>query len=309
MDKDFRICLIKLLYSLALRLTYITFQFHQIMRILLLLFALAFTTCQMPGPSSDLVMCHDPGSAVDEFAMFASESEFRAAHPDPKPIKIINEGEVIEFPVEGQENGRGYRVMVDKNSQKYLLLFHEWWGLNDYVKREADMWSKELNVNVLAIDLYDGKVATTSEDAGKLMQANNAERSIALIKAAADFLGEKAEFSTMGWCFGGGWSLQASLVLEDKAKYCVMYYGMPEKDTDKLNKLSAKVLMIHPNKDKWITGEVVTQFQDNMKAADKSLEVYHFDADHAFANPSSPRYNEEHAVQARKYVHAFLENF
>ncbi|MEZ4893365.1 MAG: dienelactone hydrolase family protein [Saprospiraceae bacterium] len=55
--------------------------------------------------------------------------------------------------------------------------------------------------------------------------------------------------------------------------------------------------MIHPNKDKWITGEVVTQFQDNMKAADKSLEVYHFDADHAFANPSSPRYNEEHAVQ------------
>jgi carboxymethylenebutenolidase len=187
-----------------------------------------------------------------------------------------------------------------------LLLFHEWWGLNDYIRNEASAWVHELGINVLAVDLYDGKTATTAEDAGALMQACDPDRAKAIIQAAVKFVGDDADFRTMGWCFGGGWSLQATLLAGDRAKACVMFYGMPEKDVDKLKSLQTDVLMIHAKKDKWINDEVVAEFKENMSSAGKSLTVKEYDADHAFANPSSPRYNDQAAKEARAAVRAYL---
>ncbi len=111
----------------------------------------------------------------------------------------------------------------------------------------------------------------------------------------------------MGWCFGGGWSLQATLLLKEKSKACVMFYGMPEKDVEKLKTLSQNVLFVHAQKDKWINDEVVATFEANMKTAGKNLTVARYDADHAFANPSSPRYHEASAKQARETVKRFLK--
>lgn len=265
-------------------------------------FLLAFLSCQnQPAP---IPMCHD---ASAEFASFASDQEFRQAHPAPKPVALVHGGKNIEFPVEGGANGRGFLMTAHGQSNKYLLLFHEWWGLNDYVRNEASYWVHTLGINVLAVDLYDGKVTDSPDEAGKLMQACDAERAQAIIKGAAKYLGDDADFRTMGWCFGGGWSLQASLLLGEKAKACVMYYGMPEKDLDKLKTLQTDVLMIHAQKDKWINDEVVAEFQKNMASAEKSLTVKEYDADHAFANPSSPRYNDAAATAARQVVLDYLK--
>ena len=271
-------------------------------KLLFFCFLLAFLSCQNQQPP--IPMCHD---ASAEFAAFASDREFRDAHPAPKPVAVVHGGKMIEFPVEGGANGRGFLMTAHGQSSKYLLLFHEWWGLNDYVRNEASYWVHTLGINVLAVDLYDGKVATTAEEAGKLMQGCDAERAAAIIKGGAKFLGEKADFRTMGWCFGGGWSLQASLLLGDKAKACVMYYGMPEKDMDKLKSLQTDVLMIHAKNDKWINDEVVAEFQKNMASADKTLTVKEYDADHAFANPSSQGYNDEAAKAARAVVLEYLK--
>ncbi|MBL7825851.1 MAG: dienelactone hydrolase family protein [Saprospiraceae bacterium] len=278
------------------------------MKKLIFLAVLALSACQYAEPASDLVMCHDPNNALDLFAAFAGDPQFRSMHPDPASTEVNSEGAFIQFPVEGGPDGRGFLVKAAKKTNRYLLLFHEWWGVNDYIKNEAAMWSKELKINVLAVDLYDGKVASTSEEAGKLMQANDAKRSSAIVLGAAKHLGEKANFRTMGWCFGGGWSLQASLLLKEKSKACVMFYGMPEKDVEKLKQLQPKVLFVHAMKDKWINDEVVATFETNMKAANKSLTVSRYDADHAFANPSSPRYNETNAKQARDTVKSFLKS-
>lgn len=249
-------------------------------------------------------MCHD---ASAEFAAFASDRTFRDAHPTPKPVARLHGGKNIEFPVEGGANGKGFLMTAHGQSTKYLLLFHEWWGLNDYIRNEASYWVHTLGINVLAVDLYDGKVTDSPDEAGKLMQACDPKRAAAIIQGATKFLGENVDFRTMGWCFGGGWSLQASLMLGDRAKGCVMFYGMPEKDQDKLKTLSADVLMIHAKQDKWINDEVVAGFQKNMTSAGKSLRVEAFDADHAFANPSSPRYNEEAARAARAKVVEYLK--
>ncbi len=269
------------------------------------LFALAFRP-QPVKTAPAMPMCHDVASATAEFAAFAGDKSFLAAHPSPLAIEFAGKGKMIEFPVEGGAKGHGFLVKAPKKTDKYLLLFQEWWGLNDYVKNEAAMWSKELKINVLAIDLYDGKVATTAEEAGKLMQANDPARSSALILGAAKHLGGKANFRTLGWCFGGGWSLQAALLLKSKTKACVMYYGMPEKDVAKLKGLASDVLFIHASQDQWITDQVVADFETNMKSAGKTVMVSRYDANHAFANPSSPRYNEPSAKASRAVVKAYL---
>ncbi len=277
------------------------------MKKLLFLLVLALSACQYAEPSANLAMCHDPNDALEEFSLFANDKNFLNAHPSPLPTETIAEGEIIEYPVEDGANGKGYLLKAKKKTNKYLLLFHEWWGLNDYIKNETALWGKELGINVLAIDLYDGKVATTSDEAGALMKANDPKRSSAIILGAAKYLGDDANFRTMGWCFGGGWSLQAALLLKEKAKGCVVYYGMPEKDVEKLKTLQCAVLMIHPTQDQWINAEVVSDFETNMKAAGKKLSVHHYEANHAFANPSSPRYNEAEAKAARKVAKAFLK--
>ena len=255
-----------------------------------------------------MVMCHDPNNAIDAFATFANDKGFLDAHPSPLPAEFFHQGTMVEFSVDEGDKGHAYFAKAQKSTNKYLLVFQEWWGLNDYIKNEADMWSNELGVNVLAIDLYDGKVATTAEEAGKLMQGCDPKRATALIEGAAKYAGDKANFRTIGWCFGGGWSLQAAILLKNKVKACVMYYGMPEKDTEKLKNLSSSVLFIHPTQDKWITADVVSEFEKNMKTDGKTLTVRHYDADHAFANPSSARYNDAAAKDARAAAKAYLKS-
>ncbi len=268
--------------------------------LLLSLFACRQTQNSMP-------MCHDPNNATAQFASFANEREFLNAHPAPLPTELTHAGTMVEFPVEGGANGHAFLVKSHAKTNKYLLLFQEWWGLNDYVKNEAAMWSHELGINVLALDLYDGKVAATPDEAGALMQANDPARSLAIIKGAAQYAGADADFRTLGWCFGGGWSLQAALALGARVKGCVMYYGMPEKDVEKLRTLQTDVIFIHAKQDQWITDAVVSEFEQNMKATGKTLTVYHYDANHAFANPSSPRYNESEAKASRAVVKTYLQ--
>jgi carboxymethylenebutenolidase len=268
---------------------------------------LFLSACQYADPVSDLAMCHSSGDAVAAFSMFANDKNFQLAHPSPTPEVGTFDGKMIEFPVDGGAIGKGYLVENAKKTNKYLLLFHEWWGLNGNIKNEASLWSKELGVNVLAIDLYDGKIATNAEDAGKMMQANSATRSKNIILGASNYLGDNVTLATMGWCFGGGWAFQATLLLHDKTKACIMYYGMPEKDVEKLKSLEADVLMIHASQDRWITNDVVAAFEANMKLAGKKLTVNRYDADHAFANPSNPHYNEANAKAARVAAKAFLK--
>ena len=255
-----------------------------------------------------MAMCHDPNNAIESFAAFANDQAFLDAHPSPLPVEMKHQGVMVEFPVADGANGKAFLVKAHGKTDKYLIIFQEWWGLNDYVKREAAMWSHELGINVLALDLYDGKVAATSEEAGKLMQGADAKRISAIIEGAAKFAGDKADFRTLGWCFGGGWSLQGTLLLKDKVKACVMYYGMPEKDVEKLKTLPTDVVFIHASKDQWINDAVVAEFETNMKTAGKTLTVHRYDADHAFANPSSPRYNEQAAKASRAVVKAYLQN-
>jgi len=252
--------------------------------------------------------CSKPAS-TETFALFTKDKNFVATHMEPLSFSLADPlGKEITFKTPDGGEGYGYEIKAEKYSPNYLFVIHEWWGLNDYIKQEAEKYFKNLKeVNVIAIDLYDKKVTSSRDSAAKYMQSVKKERAEAIIKGALNYAGEKANIATVGWCFGGGWSLQASMLAGAKARACLMFYGMPEEEQAKLENLFAPVLLIWAKKDQWINKNVVTKFQATMQRAHKDLKVKSYDADHAFANPSNPKYNKEFADDAFKSSIGFIK--
>jgi len=241
--------------------------------------------------------------------MEAATKEFAALHPDPIYFKTKDpKGKQISFKTADGKNGMGYEIKDDKQTKNFLFVIHEWYGLNDYIKQEAELLSTELdNVNVIALDLYDGKVATTADSAMKYMSGVQTDRLENIIKGAIAYAGTDAKIYTIGWCFGGMWSLQASILAGKQGAGCVMYYGRPETNITKLQQLNTDVIGFFANQDKSITPEKVTEFENNMKTAGKKLTVYRYDAGHGFANPSNPIFNKEARDDAHKKTIEFLK--
>jgi carboxymethylenebutenolidase len=260
--------------------------------------------------SAHLSCCTNPYQASTAFAMLTLDKQFVKGHASPLPfVHVSAVGKMITFKTPDGTTGRGYELKPAKKSNKYLFVFQEWWGLNDYIKKEAESYFNDLGeVNVIALDLYDGKVATKAEEAVKLVQAVKPERAAAIIKGAQDYAGNKAEIASIGWCFGGSWSLQSAIITGKQNIGCVMFYGMPEKNVERLKTLNSDVLGFFASRDKNITPEVVKEFEANMKAAGKKIRTRMYDADHAFANPSNPDYNQKFAAETHRLAAGYLRD-
>ena len=243
----------------------------------------------------------------------ANDPAFVAAHPNPLPLRFVAvEGKDVHFGVRSGAPANGFYVPPAKGSHAAVILVHEYWGLNDYIRRESERLHDATGYAILAIDLYDGKVATDSATAAKYMQGVDQDRCLAIAGAAVADLksgtfGFKAKtIGTVGYCFGGGWSERTAIVGGKRVQACVVYYGMPDMRAASLERLKAPVLMFQGKQDQWINDKVVSDFESAMKAAGKSLEVHSYDAPHAFANPSNPRYNKEAAEDAKRRELAFF---
>jgi len=221
-------------------------------QILTLLFIAIFSVLQAQDMCCSL-------SAPEEFTALAQNDEFAMLHEIPEPYTHFSkEGKMISFPTSDGKEGSAFFLKSTTKTNKYLFVIHEWWGLNEHIKKEAERLYNELgNVHVMAIDLYDGNVASTREDAMKYIRQVQSERAGAIIKGAGDFAGENAQIATIGWCFGGGWSLQAAILSGTKTIGCVIYYGTPEKDVERLKKLNSDVLGIFAIHDGGIGPDVV----------------------------------------------------
>lgn len=249
--------------------------------------------------------------AVTKFSRLGKDRSFVAAHNEPGGFKLSNpQGTMITFNTPDGKTGNGYEVKAGTPTNKYLLVFHEWYGLNDYIKQECETWSAELGVNVIGIDLYDGKVATSNQEASQYVQSVQTQRGLDIIAGARDYAPADAIFATLGWCFGGGWSNQAAILLGDRCKACVIYYGMPEDNLEKLAKLTAPVYGIFALKDGHITQDIVKKFEENMNSIGKKVTIKTYDAAHGFANPSNPKHDVTATADAKALVTSFLkENF
>jgi carboxymethylenebutenolidase len=255
------------------------------------------------------VSCCQMG-ATNAFARLASNEEFVASHAAPLPYTYVGKaGKMITFPTADGTTASAFELKSAKNSNKYLFVFQEWWGLNDYIKKESEKYFNQLgDVTVLALDMYDGKIATAPDQAGQYMQAAKPERLNAIIEGAFKYVGKNAKVATIGWCFGGAQSLNAALLGGKQTVGCVMYYGMPEKDVNRLKTLNSDVLGIFAAREEWISPKVVSEFDENMKKAGKKVTVKSYDAVHAFANPSNPNYDKAATEEAYKLSTDYLKS-
>lgn len=268
------------------------------------LFTSLFSLLTPTPETTNIPICHS-----NDMAAMAADPAFAALHANPLPFTYKGDGDMITFATPDGQKANAFLLKADKPSDKWLLVYQEWWGLNDFIKQESQKYYGDLtDVNVLAVDMYDGKVATQSEDAMKYMRGASKERLGSIMQGAINYVGPKAEIASIGWCFGGMLSLQSAMLAGKQAKGCVMYYGRPEQDVAKLKTLDTDVLGIFGSQDKGISPESVKEFEENMAKAGEKIEVKMYDANHAFANPSNPVYNKEAAEDAYKRSLSYLKS-
>lgn len=249
-------------------------------------------------------------NATEQFARLGSIPEFIKSHPNPLPMKLTEfEGKDIHFQGTDGKEAHAYEFKTKVKSNKFLFVIHDYFGLSDYAKTESQKLFHDLkDVNVVALDLYDNKSTLNRDTAAKYMQMVTQARAFAIINGALQYVGPKAKIGIIGWCFGGGWSLQTALAAGNRTAACVVYYGMPEKDINRLKTLHSDVLGIFADRDKWINPSVVAQFSKDMNAAGKTLTIKHYDADHGFGNPTTAQHDATAAKDAYENTVKYLKS-
>lgn len=192
-----------------------------------------------------------------------------------------------------------------------LIVIHEWWGLNDNVRAMADRLAAE-GYMVLAVDLYGGKTADTPAGARELMLrvVEQTEQAKANLRSAYEFLEATGapQIASLGWCFGGGWSLNTALLLPRDLDAAVIYYGQVTADDEKLAPLDVPLLGLFGAEDTGIKLASVEAFREALVRLDKEHEIHIYPgAKHAFANPTGRNYNADAANDAWLKTLDFLE--
>jgi carboxymethylenebutenolidase len=212
----------------------------------------------------------------------------------------------------GEDNVTGVLYAPDgKGPFPGIVVIHEWWGLNDWVKEQAAKLADQGYVT-LAVDLYRGKVATTPDEAHEIMRGVPEDRAQRDLHAAVEFLKaqtnvNKERIGAIGWCMGGGYALDVAM-LEPSLRADVINYGHLATDPGSIAKIHAAVLGIFGGQDKGISVDDVKKFEQALKQQGNKVEIVVYpDAGHAFENPNNKTgYRPDDAADAWKRTVNFL---
>ena len=247
----------------------------------------------------------------------------RHEYPSPTAIALVEPEvlvatESVEYvTIDGQPINGYYAYPQDVTEPlPGILAIHEWWGLNENIEAMARRLAGE-GYQVLAVDLYGGQVAETPEVAKQLVQqvANNPFSAEANITKAYNYLVEEKQapqVGSIGWCFGGSWSLETAVLFPQELDAAIIYYGgqIGEATAEELSTLEMPILGIFGAEDSSIPLETVEEFESSLqqRSAETEIIVYE-DAGHAFANPSGQNYVPEAAEAAWKQTTEFLNKY
>ena len=248
----------------------------------------------------------------------AMSREHAADTTDPSPAAEVEPAQaVISDPrmpyVEvGDQNVYGYFAAPSDVLEPLpaIIVIHEWWGLNDNVRAMADRIAGE-GYMVLAVDLYNGKTASSPGEARVMMLevVEDPERARENIRGAYEFLvtAGAPRVGSLGWCFGGGWSLNTAQLFPDDLDASVIYYGQVTDDEDKLRPINVPILGLFGAEDAGIPVESVEAFRTALQRLRKEHEIHVYPgAGHAFANPTGKNYNADAATDAWNKTIEFL---
>lgn len=244
-------------------------------------------------------------------------------YPSPTAIAQIEPQvpvvtESVEYVVIDGKGVNGYYAYPQAATKPLpgILAIHEWWGLNENIEAMARRLAGE-GYQVLAVDLYNGQTADTPQQASQLVQqvANNPFGAEANITKAYNYLAEEKQagaVGSIGWCFGGSWSLNTALLFPQELDAAVIYYGgqIGEATAEELSTWEMPILGIFGAEDSSIPLETVREFESTLNELDKTAEIQIYEnAGHAFANPSGQNYVPEAAEEAWSATVEFFDRY
>ncbi|HKO56028.1 MAG TPA: dienelactone hydrolase family protein [Thermoanaerobaculia bacterium] len=240
---------------------------------------------------------HDHGAAPSSAAT--------ATNPFPA---TAHAGTAVKF----GDGASGYLALPAGAARKpAIIVIQEWWGLNDWVKEQADRYASQGYV-ALAPDLYRGRVATTMDEAHELSRGLPEDRAIGDLKGAFNYLASRDDvdpkrIGVIGWCMGGGYALGLALN-EPRLAAVVMNYGRLVTDPAAIAKLNAPLLGNFGAADRGIPAADVQAFDAALKKAGKSSDIKIYEgAGHAFMNENNKQgYAKDAAADAQKRIDAFF---
>jgi len=226
------------------------------------------------------------------------------------------------------DNASGYLVYPSTNSSSTtsvtkklpaVIMIHEFWGINDNIRSMANTLAKQAGYVVLAVDLFKGQSTNDPNRASQLVQLvrANPQEAISNLQAAVKYVTSlpfvnSSKIASIGWCFGGGQSLQLALHSEQHPLVAtVLYYGTPlVTDKQELSKIKWPVLGIFGDHDKANPLSLINMFKSALDSAGVANQVIIYKGlGHAFANPSGPNYAPQQTVDAWQKTLAFLKKY
>jgi carboxymethylenebutenolidase len=227
----------------------------------------------------------------------------------------------LVYPISSTTTSSSIESNISANNNNTLpavVMIHEWWGLNENIKNMAENLAKEGYV-VLAVDLYNGQVANTTESAQNLVSKvrDNPSESINNLQHAVRYLASlenvnSSKIASLGWCFGGGQSLQLALNTEPEYPLAatIIYYGNLVSDQESISKIKWPVLGIFGDQDQSISVQSVKQFEEALNENGITNEIYIYKGvGHAFANPSGDNYAPQETQDAWEKTISFLKKY
>jgi dienelactone hydrolase len=253
------------------------------------------------------------------FALSACEQE--AAVPEEPDMVTMENTNTLEdldevLPAEAQPDIRGEEITYqagDTTLQGYIaydanqtgarpgvLVVHEWWGHNDYVRTRAHMLAR-MGYTALALDMYgQGKQADHPEDAQKFMSEvmGNVDLMQRRFTAAEEVLRnhpttDPDQIAAIGYCFGGAVVLNMARQGADLEGVASFHGNLATENPAQPGDVEADILVLHGADDPFVPQEQVDAFKQEMEAANADYEfVAYAGAKHSFTNPRADEFGE-----------------
>ena len=195
-------------------------------------------------------------------------------------------GTSITFKRPDGKDATGYLANAAKSNAPGVVVIQEWWGLSDQIKGMCERFAVA-GFDALAPDLYNGVVVPyhDTDAANKEMTSLNfIEATEQNVRGAAQYLKRNgAKVGLTGFCMGGAVTIIGACKIPELSAG-VAFYGIPPEQAAKPADVKIPLQGHFANKDDWCTPAAVDAFEKAMKAANKSIEIFRYDADHAFVN-------------------------
>lgn len=223
-------------------------------------------------------------------------------------------GSMVEFKRPDGQTAPGYFAPAASSGAPGVVLFEEWWGLDERIKDTADRLASH-GFAVLVPDLYRGRSAATGDEANHLMQGLDfGDAATQDAAGAARYLRAHGapRVGVMGFCMGGALAM-LSVMHGNDFDSASTWYGFPPPEAGDPATIPVPLQGHWAMQDDFFKIEGVDEVERKLQAAGRAPEFHRYDAKHGFYNTGEPgegglgHYEREHAETAWRRTIEFFD--